>query len=334
MAELWHNKPDTRSTLQTFHRRYARYPTPRIRKAKKRFTVYTNYLATKLRAQGMCSRIGYTGSVYQGVVVPYHSMDFDIVVIQPQDISRHLTPVKIPDSPGYCNLKLDLSSMDKETADQYRHLVDDKDNLLPVKSIDRFYGVVQKIVNDHGEMSQVVELVRSGPSVQLDTYRMGCLLMKKKKKKKKKKKYIMYSVDVVLAYEIEHADQKIVYVAKPPKTGSPQTSNAWRKSFSLTEKALFDGMDRDGGCRKMVLRILKAMLKNQAELEGLTSYNFKTALLHEVNVSYSSTTFIMSEIKPCQLLWHQPSHDISGVFCPRTYITYFAFKNVLQFFLV
>ena len=228
--------------------------------------------------------------------MPYHSMDFDIVVIQPQDISRHLTPVKIPDSPGYCNLKLDLSSMDKETADQYRHLVDDKDNLLPVKSIDRFYGVVQKIVNDHGEMSQVVELVRSGPSVQLDMYGMG--LMNKEKQKKK----FMYSVDVVLAYEIEHADQKIVYVAKPPKTGSPQTSNAWRKSFSLTEKALFDGMDRDGGCRKMVLRILKAMLKNQAELEGLTSYNFKTALLHEVNVSYSSTTFIMSEIKPCQLL--------------------------------
>lgn len=263
MVERWHKKPEIGAWLRNFHLNYAQYPTSRIEEAKRRFTVYTDYLATNLRAQGMCSRIGYTGSVYQGVAVPSHNIDFDIVVIQPRDVSRHLTPE--PRSPGYCSLK-----MTGEKAYEYRGLLDGEGYLLPNESVDKFYGVVQKVINEHGEMSRVVKLVDSGPSVQQDTYR------------KDRSGELMYSVDVVLAYEIEQEGKNIIYVAKPPKTESAQTRNAWRKSFSLDEKELFCGMDRDGGCRKMVLRILKAMLKKQSELEGLTSYNMKTALLHEV----------------------------------------------------
>ena len=270
MAEqLWHDQPEIKTLLQNFHRKYARYPTSRIKKAKKRFKVYTNYLEDNLRAQGMCSRIEYTGSVYQGVVVPYTNMDFDIVVIQPPDISRNLTPVYR--SPGYYSLK---TADEKAGLLMDPNLLDDKGFLLPVESLDNFFGILQQIINNHGEMSEVTKLRRSGPSVQMDTCRMN------------RSGIVMYSVDVVLGYEILVGGQKCVFVAKPPKTPGPQTSKAWRKSSSLEEKALFHGMDRDGGCRKMVLRILKIMLKRQTELEGLTSYNLKTALLHEVrNVS-------------------------------------------------
>lgn len=56
--------------------------------------------------------------------------------------------------------------------------------------------------------------------------------------------------------------------------------NSWRKSYSLREKAKLKDLDVDGGCRKKVLRFLKAMTNTDYALKGICSYDWKNLLFH------------------------------------------------------
>ncbi|KAI0217408.1 Cyclic GMP-AMP synthase, partial [Lamellibrachia satsuma] len=124
-------------------------------------------------------------------------------------------------------------------------------------------------------MSRLVMLRCHGPAVQMDVYRTEV---------DRRRNNVWYSVDVVLSYEAKLDQRKRTFVAKPLISieGAPQVKNTWRLSFSLEEKELFDGMDRDNGCRKKVLRILKVVRNREAGLKNLTSYHLKTALFYEM----------------------------------------------------
>ena len=97
---------------------------------------------------------------------------------------------------------------------------------------------------------------------------------------------IWFSVYLVAVCRISHDD---CYVAKPYKLLNSEpvvlnsfNNNTWKFSFSLKEKQLFDGMDRDSLCRKPAMRVLKAFLSKNNELICLTSYHVKTILLHNL----------------------------------------------------
>jgi len=266
MAEqAWHYKPEITTLLREFHENYARQPTKEIDEAKQRHTLYTDQVARELRAQGKCSRIEYTGSSYEGVKVS-NDIEFDIMVIQTAG-SRQLTPIPAS-SPGFYKLKL----ADGESAtDEFKDIVDGNRCLSPVKSVDSFFGTLQKIIDKHSDVFRNVKLIRHGPAVEMDVSRGNDAPW--------------YSVDVVLAYEVELGARKRVFVAKQPTTihgKTPQEKDTWRLSFSLEEKALFDGMDSDKGCRRHVLRILKVLRNGEVGLKKLTSYHLKTALFYEM----------------------------------------------------
>ena len=82
---------------------------------------------------------------------------------------------------------------------------------------------------------------------------------------------LIYSVDMVPTIQIDNK----FYVAKPIKRGQI----AWRRSFSLDEKELLRTLDEDNGCRKQVLRVLKAIrYRDSGGMGGLTSFHLKTVL--------------------------------------------------------
>jgi len=113
------------------------------------------------------------------------------------------------------------------------------------------------------QISDRITLRRHGPAVQMDVHTNG------------KKSKLFYSVDMVPTIQIGKDDY---YVAKPKKKRSgPQIE--WRQSFSLEEKKRFLTLDKDNGCRKQVLRILKVMRLHKPDLAVLSSFHYKTVLL-------------------------------------------------------
>ena len=219
MAEAWHRQ--ITPILEQYHYKYARQPMAAINDARSTLTRYTDYLASKLRERGLCSRVEYTGSAYDGVKVS-NDIEFDIMVIKTGETL--------------------------ETITRYNSSVED------------FYGTLEQLINKHREMSRLVKLRRHGPAVQMDVYRDEWA---------KAQGNAWFLVDVVPSYQIGNC----LYVVK---------SQTRRQSFSLEEKALFNGMDRDNGCRKKVLRILKVWRNREPGTHKLTSYHLKTALFHEV----------------------------------------------------
>jgi len=113
------------------------------------------------------------------------------------------------------------------------------------------------------QISDRITLRRHGPAVQMDVHTNG------------KKSKLFYSVDMVPTIQI---GKDYYYVAKPKKKRSgPQIE--WRQSFSLDEKKRFLTLDKDNGCRKQVLRILKVMRLHKPDLARLSSFHYKTVLL-------------------------------------------------------
>ncbi|XP_064600714.1 cyclic GMP-AMP synthase-like receptor 3 [Liolophura sinensis] len=98
-------------------------------------------------------------------------------------------------------------------------------------------------------------------------------------------KHHIVEVDLVPTFVVD--DQ--FYVAKPYKSyadnpersiGGVSTSLFWRQSTSLDEKSMLSTIDRDQGCRRKCLKILKYMRTRDATLSCLTSFHFKNLVLH------------------------------------------------------
>jgi len=71
-------------------------------------------------------------------------------------------------------------------------------------------------------------------------------------------------------------------VAKPYEGGRPVSDAEllWRQSFSLKEKKMLKKIDKEDGCRRELLRIVKTILKKETTFARLTSYHLKTAFMH------------------------------------------------------
>ena len=139
-----------------------------------------------------------------------------------------------------------------------------------------FTSRVDKAVNafNDNHNSDVRLIMRyHGPAIQIDIYcrRTGEKLL---------------STDLVPCFEIGDGTDDYC-VAKPFPLGRAKRKTVrhpkllWRRSFSLKEKAMLKHMDRDGGCRHELLRIVKTLVKRpRASLRKLESYHLKTAFMH------------------------------------------------------
>ena len=259
----WHQKPVLVESLRRFHDNNARQPTDEMTKAKETHTKYINVIESKLKELGRCTRIEYTGSSYEGVKVS-NDLEFDILVIIPLKASEvHVEPSR---RPGFYTLRCDQSTrFDPRLCDS---METDSLVLSPEKTTKSFLSTVQKIINTDDDMRAKIILKRkpTAPSIQMDVL------------KNRNDPTPWYFVDVVPALEIDipGMEEKSRFVAK-----SSDVPRAWRVSFSMQEKALFSGMDKDQGCRKQCIRILKVLRNKEAGLKKLTSYHLKTALFYE-----------------------------------------------------
>ena len=239
--------------MKTFEGEYAVPPERAMQEAKPNLTEYVDYLfISETNPHMVCGkRTEYTGSAFEGVKVS-NDLEFDIMMIY--------------------QLKWDYYRAEKRSTPGYHYVKSMGDGLVPIQSnLAVFFSVLQQRINDHPNMSPLVKLRHHGPAVQMDVYRDA---------EKKRQNAKWYSVDIVLACEVKLASEnkRCIFVAKPLKSDS----DAWRISYSLEEKDLFRNMDHDNGCRKQVLRILKAWCYIKTVMNPLTSYHLKTVLLHEV----------------------------------------------------
>jgi len=133
----------------------------------------------------------------------------------------------------------------------------------------RFFGQMQRFINDSAILRNKVKLIAHGPATQMDVYPDSGLLSWGPK---------FYSVDVVPAFEVDG----YIYVAKPIKNGT-MPSCCWRRSYSVQEKNKLIKADAGNQSRKKVFRILKVIRNREPGLSLLTSYHLKTALFWEMD---------------------------------------------------
>lgn len=215
-------------------------------------------------------RLEYTGSVYERLKTEAPD-EVDVMVVlktsspwlwgDPEVMVEGSDEVT-----GFVRLKAREDS-------KLRDYADSDGNISSQRLLDRWwYSLVVRAVNDYkkscrnSDIEMVVRYHR--PAVQLDITKNGT-------------SETTLSVDLVPCFQAG-SDQNY-YVAKPYR-GRRYVSDPdllWRQSFSLEEKALLRDMDRDGGCRHELFRIVKTIInRERSSLGQLESYHLKTAFMH------------------------------------------------------
>ena len=207
-------------------------------------------------------RLEYTGSVYEGLKTEAAD-EVDVMVVL--KTTRQEVTVEHTGIPGYARLKASGSSNIRQYADREGYII-------PKRLRDAwFYSLVVQAVDAFNKKPQFCDVYLvaryHGPAVQIDIL-------------SKVTNQHLLSTDLVPCFQLESGDY---YVAKS-YSGDRRSSQAdllWRQSFSLKEKAKLQHMDRDGGCRHELLRIVKTLVKRQpTSLGTLESYHLKTAFMH------------------------------------------------------
>ena len=217
------------------------------------------------------SQFYYAGSAFDRVQVANSSKnDFDL----PMAINGKNHVVIDDVIPGHARVR------PVDPADPYfKGFLDDQGYILPQKLLtSKMMSLVHHATNklnkmyaEEGMDTFISQPSLNGPALQLSISRGSQCI----------------SVDIVPSIKMSEDDR---YVAKPYKDSANgamelpsgvNSSTLWRKSYSVEERKLLCTIDAGGGCRKQLLRILKAMRNEDPTLKGLTSYHLKTLLLHE-----------------------------------------------------
>lgn len=258
--------------FQNFHDKYAREPKDNMTKAKRIHHDLMQEIESTFRRNGICHRLEYTGSSYEGVKVrkgiDEDDLEFDVMMV----VDKHKYDLQVledNDRPGYAWLKINRGEQPSRGLDKvlkywnFFGFISGDLYVDPNKTIDIFFGELQKLINESYQMKGKVKLRRHGPAVQMDVHPdSGVLLWGPR----------LFSVDLVPAYEVGSA----LYVSKPLK-GEVPIRMTWRRSFSVQEK------QKLSGGAKYVLRALKVVRNRESGLAPLTSYHLKTALFYEMD---------------------------------------------------
>src|SRR6218665_3093080 len=262
--------------FQNFHDKHAREPREKMAMAMRIHRAYMEEIENAFRRNGICHRLEYTGSSYEGVKVRKNSdnddLEFDVMIV----IDKHkydLQVLKDGARPGYAWLKINRGEQPSRGLDRvlehwnfFGYITSGDLYVDPTKTIDIFNGELQKLINDSAQMKGKVKLRRHGPAVQMDVHPDSGMVHWGPR---------LFSVDLVPAYQVGDA----LYVSKPLIGDTPDRMT-WRRSFSIQEKQLLSGGS------KCVLRALKVVRNREPGLDPLTSYHLKTALFYEMDSEF------------------------------------------------
>lgn len=135
-----------------------------------------------LKKEGLCKKIEYTGSSYEGLKITEDGLEFDVMFIMD---GKDIEIIELEKYPGFASLKI----KNGVTHSKLQNFVDLKTRfLLPHQFMENFLKDVQGIVGKFNEGKRM-ELIRTGPSACLNMFQEN---------------EILFSVDLVPAFEIDN----------------------------------------------------------------------------------------------------------------------------------
>jgi len=246
----WHESDEFKILLQNFEREKAHYPKDHIQQAKQ---ILNEFLTSLLQDKDMeLSKCDGQGSVYEGLKINSTPLEFDAMCV----LNWSLDDCELlrTNHAGYFCIK--PQNLDSP---QFKGILDRQGLLPPRLLIPKFFGKLQKFVN------------KKYPEIRL--YLHGCAIQIKLKMN------ISTSFDVDIVPGLEYEGELFVCRNHPDDV----EGKSWRKSTSKEEVEKMKHLDDDGGCRKDIIRIFKALkdsTPNGGQLKTLSTYVMKTAILH------------------------------------------------------
>lgn len=135
-----------------------------------------------LKKEGLCKKIEYTGSSYEGLKITEDGLEFDVMFIMD---GKDIEIIELEKYPGFASLKI----KNGVTHSKLQNFVDLKTRfLLPHQFMENFLKDVKGIVGKFNEGKRM-ELIRTGPSACLNMFQEN---------------EILCSVDLVPAFEIDN----------------------------------------------------------------------------------------------------------------------------------
>ena len=203
----------------------------------------------------------YTGSVYEGLKTEAAD-EVDIMVV----LKTTMQEVTVEDAEvaGYARLKA-------STASSLRKYASHEGYIIPERLRNGwFHSLIDQAVRAFQNSSRYLVTRYHGPAIQIEF-------------KSRSTNQLLLSTDLVPCFQLGSNDY---FVAKS-YTGQRRVANPellWRQSFSLREKTKLQHMDRDGGCRHELLRIVKTIVtRERTSLGALESYHLKTTFMHYID---------------------------------------------------
>lgn len=203
-------------------------------------------------------KLEYTGSVYEGLKTEAAD-EVDIMVVL--NTNRQEVKVEGAEVPGYVRLKAASSS-------SLSRYVSREGYVIPERLRNGWFcSLIAQAVSAFRDSSRYLVVRYHGPAIQIDIKSRGT-------------EELLLSADLVPCFQFG-SDDYFVAKSYSGNRGVANRELLWRKSFSLNEKAKLQHMDRDGGCRHELLRIVKTIVKKErTSLGALESYHLKTAFMH------------------------------------------------------
>ena len=282
----WHRSRRFCDAVRQFHDRYATRP-PDSAKAVELQTLLVLELEAELAVAqpDVYTRFESTGAAHDGVKIAADDddVDFDVLAILRGGAGLLATHAS---TPGCARLR-QRPGIELDAAVENVLVFD---GIFSVERVvgtariaERLFEDVQRCVNNSSTLSGKVKISRSGSAVRVEAYPDSTAFSWGTR---------LFVADVAPSFEVDGYLYAGRSAAAGAETGGGDAApNAWSRCFAVQEKLRFDGMDRDNGCRKQVLRVLKAVRTRDVRLARLlNAYQLKTAFFRETDVQETWTS--------------------------------------------
>lgn len=280
------------ASLDYFYEELAELSEKRRFSAVSKTDTIVEYIMPRIKKLGNQLGMKITGHVNAGstfddtqVILPY---DIDIFVL----FERFKTKIDSLD-PGYKSIPLRrYRPKVGSPPDQWRYGRSEEGRYLSSLTVAKnMYDLVERALKLHPQTQLEPFLVEDGKA-------QITVVLKKK-----------FRINLIPATRVENED---MYLITRPYSydQNPISDKAWRMSFIGREKNIMEKMDQaDRGMRRKAFKVLKALVKVEPTLQGLTSYHVKTTLLHTFDSTVDRTPrWQRSSLETCFLNLLQEMH--------------------------
>ena len=173
--------------LKKFNEKYCKQPNKKeLNSAKSKLELLLHELRMHLSEKFMqCKNIEYTGSSYEGLKLSGDGLEFDAMFIFTGGEKLRVVPVKGED--GFA--ELEVSDTDAERSYLEKYVDEGKNIISSSKMKDKFKGALQDFISSNSKYKDILKMKEHGPAIQFDY--------------KEKKDEILFSVDLLLSFEIQ-----------------------------------------------------------------------------------------------------------------------------------